>query len=215
MRRISDEELIGKRYGQLTIIGTSDKSSRYGHRYVVCRCDCGTVKEIALFHLTGGASKSCGCGISKAIIKRCTTHGDSGKRLYAIWRGIKNRCLNPNENCYPSYGGRGISICPEWMDYSIFKEWALNNGYQEDLTIDRIDVNGNYTPSNCRWIPFILQARNKRTNKIIEINGEKKLMIDWVKESPVYPSTVYDRIHKGWSIEDALFLTDQRFKKEN
>lgn len=209
-KRIEDNELIGKRYGMLVIIGISGKRDKSKHRYMVCQCDCGAVKEVTLYHLRSGASKSCGCQVRQSLIKRCTTHGDSGTRLFNIWQGMRRRCFNKNDSSFIHYGARGITICSEWSDYSVFKKWALSNGYNDSLTIERNDVDGNYCPENCSWIPFNLQARNTRNNRVVCINGKNKLMTDWIKESNVTRTTVYDRIRKGWSVEEALFKPDQR-----
>lgn len=214
MKRIDESELVGKRYGHLVVISDSSKRATNGHRRVVCRCDCGNVKEISISHLKTGASRSCGCGVRKATIRRCTTHGDTGTRLHNIWLGMRRRCYNKNEAAYPRYGGRGITICSEWNDYSCFKEWSLTHGYRDDLSIDRIDVNGNYSPSNCRWATIREQARNKRDNRVVEINGQKKLITEWLKESPVSASAVYDRLRKGWDIETALFTKNIRTIKK-
>lgn len=211
MRRIEDDKLIGQRYGRLVVIEVPTNKATDEHRKVVCRCDCGNVKEIALSHLRTGSSRSCGCGVSKAAIRRNTTHGDSGTRLHNIWLGMRRRCFNKNES---RYGGRGITVRSEWSDYLCFKKWSISNGYRDDLTLDRIDTNGNYSPSNCRWIVFKEQARNRTNNRLITINGQNKLMTDWLKVSPVTPTTVYDRLRKGWSVEDALFTPGRQRPKK-
>lgn len=119
-------------------------------------------------------------------------------RLYKIHQGMKARCYKANNENYKNYGGRGISICDEWRkNYKVFKEWAINNGYRDDLTIDRIDVNGNYEPSNCRWITIREQQRNKRTNRLIEYKGEIKLLCEWAKIYGISAEAINDRIKKG------------------
>ena len=107
------------------------------------------------------------------IAKSKTKHGMCGSRLYRIWAGMKDRCLNENEICYRDYGGRGIGVCAEWMEFEPFKNWALANGYSNELTIDRIDVNGDYTPENCRWATYKVQGNNKRNNHFIEFDGRR------------------------------------------
>lgn len=212
-KRKDESELKGQRFGHLVVISDSCSKAKNGHKKILCLCDCGNTKEVYIYHLKSGASKSCGCGVIKSTIRRNTTHGDTGTRLHSIWLGMRRRCSSKNDIYY---GGKGINICPEWNDYLAFKTWSLSNGYREDLTIDRIDVNSDYCPSNCRWICFRDQAKNRTNNRVVEINGQLKLMTEWIRESPVSNTTVYDRLRKGWTLEEALFLTDRRkIKKGN
>lgn len=204
------EEMIGKKYGHLTVLGVSSRTDKHGHKYLDCECDCGNFKTIAMYHIKSGASQSCGCGVVESTIRRNTTHGATGTRLYNIWSSMHNRCTNPNEKAYKYYGGRGIEVSSEWSVFETFRDWSLSHGYDESLTIDRIDVNGNYCPSNCRWITLAGQSRNRTNNRQVTINGETKLITDWIKESPVSSYTVYDRMRRGWSVENALFTSDQR-----
>ena len=118
---------------------------------------------------------------------------------------MKTRCYNPKASCYPRYGGRGIAICEEWLsDFASFKSWAENNGYDHSLTIDRIDVNGNYDPSNCRWIPIQQQALNTSKNHLVEIDGETKPLTEWSRLYGINPKTVRDRLARGWDYERAI-----------
>lgn len=127
------------------------------------------------------------------------------KRLNSIYQHMKDRCYNKRSDCYKNYGGRGISICEEWLkNKTNFYEWALNNGYKNDLTIDRINNNGNYEPSNCRWITRKLQNRNHRRNKIITYNNETYCITDWAIKIGLKPNTLIYRIKRGWTIERAL-----------
>jgi len=156
--------LIGQRFGRLIVLRDTGKRC---WRYVVwlCKCDCGRLTEVLNNNLRTGCTKSCGC-LQKEIVKKINTiHGDTkeGKavRLYRIWRSMKSRCYNPNHNSYKYYGGKGIKICDGWKnDYLAFKSWALANGYKDDLTIDRINPDGNYCPKNCRWIPKSENSRD-------------------------------------------------------
>ena len=207
-------EMVGKRYGYLTVLHIAEKKDKSGRKYLVCKCDCGNVKIIAAGHVRSGASKSCGCKGKEAVIKRCTTHGKSNSRLFTIWQGIKRRCNNQNDQSFDHYGGRGISMCKEWSDdFQSFYEWSMSNGYSDDLTIDRIDVNGNYEPSNCRWATRKTQSRNKRNNHFVSINGVNQCISDWCKVSPVSMTTIYQRIRNGWDIEKAILLPNQRCLK--
>lgn len=126
-------------------------------------------------------------------------------RLYGIWVNMKSRCYNPNVKAYPRYGGRGITICDEWKDnYKAFDTWARANGYREDLTIDRIDVDGNYEPSNCRWLTREEQNQNRRDNVYLELNGESHCITEWARITGIGQSVLSNRLKRGWSVEKAL-----------
>ena len=172
-----DKNLIGKKFGRLKVI--SDFSKNWEH-YCVCVCDCGKEKVVNYRALKSGNTKSCGCYLKEKSSQLNRTHGLSNKRIYKIWKGIKNRCKLETIPCYKNYGGRGICICDEWKnDFISFYNWSMANGYREDLTIDRIDVNGNYCPENCRWATYKEQSRNTRNNHIIEYNGESHCLSEW------------------------------------
>lgn len=132
-------------------------------------------------------------------------HGMSNTRLYHIWEGMKRRCKNPKAKNYKNYGGKGISICDEWdRSFEVFYEWAMANGYEDGLTLDRIDVNGNYEPSNCRWASWEEQENNRSNNKYIEYNGQTKTIAEWTRIFGKPRHIVYHRLKRGWSIEKAL-----------
>lgn len=144
-------------------------------------------------------------------------HGYAGNnrcRLYNTWLNIKQRCNNPTNTRYKNYGGRGIKVCEEWANNFIsFKNWAIKNNYNDNLTIDRIDVNGNYEPSNCRWISNKTQQNNRTNNRIIEFNGEKKTLKEWSETLNIKYNTLQKRLNKGWAIEVALTLSIQKHRK--
>ena len=139
-------------------------------------------------------------------------HGLSGSRLYYIWKSMRQRCMNPNCKNYPRYGGRGITIYPEWDDYEKFNEWALSNGYNELLTIDRIDVNGNYEPGNCKWSTSKEQANNRRTNHLLTHNGETHNIREWAAIMGVSETVIHERLKRGWSIEKTLTQPIRKMK---
>lgn len=129
----------------------------------------------------------------------------SDTRLYEIWRGMKRRCNDGNRKEYQIYGGRGIKVCKEWeTSFNAFRNWALNNGYNDTLTIERNDVNGNYEPSNCRWATKKEQANNRRDNKFLTHNGKTLTVAQWAKELNIHENTLRNRIQKGWS-EEKIF----------
>lgn len=201
-----ERDLTGLQFGDLTVISLAlrEKGKR---KYYRCQCSCGNIKDISASHLVTGASRSCGCKVRERTIERNLKHGDTNTRLFSIWSSMRKRCNNKNDM---HYGGRGISVCNEWNDYQTFKEWSIASGYDDNLTIERIDVNKGYCPQNCTWIPLSKQAKNKTNSRYVTINGKTALITEWCKVAPVTVTTVYQRIRNGWNVEDALTLTDRR-----
>ena len=175
LQKEKKHDLSNKKFGRLTTI---EKTASGKHTYYLCKCDCGAIKEIRSDGLVSGKVISCGCWKKESFQKNTTTHGMSNinKRLHMCWCQILQRCKNPKNGNYKYYGARGITVCNEWMEYKVFYEWALQNGYKDTLSIDRIDVNGNYEPSNCRWATDTQQARNKTNNLYLTVNGETKTL---------------------------------------
>ena len=202
-------DLTGQRFGRWTVIERS--KSHANEAYWVCKCDCGTIRTVRQLSLRQGVSRSCGClqreKARKITGDRSRTHGDFGTRLYGIWAAMKRRCYNPNTKFYHDYGGRGIAVCDEWQEYIPFKEWALANGYEEGLTIDRIDVNGNYCPENCRWITQREQCYNTRKTRFVGYKGKKYTMKDISDITGLKIRTIQGRYERGWTPEQ-IFSTE-------
>ena len=198
-------DLIGLRFGRLVAIerSTNSKSGKARWR---CECDCGNGTVVLSTNLVRGLTLSCGCLSREITSKRFGTHRLSESRLHETWSDMKKRCYNPNSKSFPTYGGRGITVCEEWKDdFQSFYKWAMANGYADDLTIDRIDVNGNYSPENCRWVDKLTQANNCRTNHYLTFNGKTQSIAEWARELGVSDSLIRQRIVTlGWSVERAL-----------
>ena len=218
--KLNPVEEIGKKYGRYTVIEFAGKSKN-GIVRVKCLCDCGNQKIVRLCSLKKGEIRSCGCLAKELLVERnktikYTTHAKSRTRLYTIWCDMKQRCLNKNSVVFRYYGGRNISICKEWEnDFNKFYDWAQKNGYSDNLTIDRIDVNGNYEPSNCRWITIQMQRKNTRNNIFVEIEGETKILKDWCDYYNITYTTVMSRLKLGWNIEKALKTPARKHKEYN
>lgn len=197
-------DLTGKRFGRLTVLSETDKRIS-GSVVWKCKCDCGNTVEVSHNHLSRGATVSCGCYNSEIIRK----HSKSRTHLYAVWNCMKERCQKETHPQYKDYGGRGISVCEEWLDPSAFFKWAEENGYDKNAkrgkcTLDRIDVNGNYEPSNCRWVDMKVQCRNRRSNAVVEFNGEKHCLAEWAEKLNVPSARLYSRWRRGWSPREII-----------
>lgn len=189
-------ELAGKRFGKIKVL--SRKGVEKGSVIWNCVCDCGKEIEISTSRLNFGNVNSCGCVKRQRAIERNTTHGKSNTRLYEIWVGMKKRCYNPKCKAYERYGGRGITVCQEWLDDFInFYNWALGNGYSDTLSIDRIDVNGNYEPNNCRWASDKEQGRNQRKTIYFTLFQIEKSLSEWCEYAEVKYMRAYQRMKNG------------------
>lgn len=202
------EELINKKYGRLVIISYDTKKGN--KHYVNCKCDCGNTKSIRFSRLKSGETKSCGCIRLENLEKlrhlnNLNRHGKSKDKLYSVYSSIKYRCYNVNANNYKHYGGKGVKVCDEWLnDFMKFYNWSHNNGYREGLSIDRIDVNGDYEPSNCRWADSTTQSNNKCNTIYLTYNNKTQSLSAWAKELSIPYGTAYSRFSRGKETNNIL-----------
>lgn len=210
--------IIGTQYGDWTLL---NEIARNHEKYYLCRCACGIEKPVSKSNLRLGKSKSCNKGACKSL---ATTHGKTNHPLYSVWQGIKSRLADPtgNNECYA-----GVLMCPEWQDFTAFYDWAINAGYSEGLSIDRIESNGMYSPSNCRWVDATVQAQNRRGHRKAEIaykgvfrakprNGEVKYK--GTGKSPYYYIVTYKgKRYQDWgySSPEAAYRAKCKFIEEN
>jgi hypothetical protein len=194
------EDLTGQRFGRLIAIKPIGK---HKNRSIIweCKCDCGCITQALSARLKTGEKRSCGCLQKESekmnLIKgqSKTIHGMRNTRIYVAWCDMKKRCNNPKDYNYKNYGGRGISVCVEWVnDFMSFFNWAMDNGYSKDLTIDRINNDGNYEPLNCRWVDNITQANNRRVTKKITIDGETNTLYYFSQKYGISREILYNRI---------------------
>lgn len=207
-------DLTGQTFGHLVVLKRAEtRIGKGGHRRTMwlCRCSCGAEKEISSDALTSGNQISCGCVGAQHRKEATTKHGMADTPLYRVWNTIKSRCYNKNVRTYKYYGGRGIKMCDEWYnDFGAFRDWAFANGYQDGVrgaeqTIDRIDVDGDYTPDNCRIITQTEQMNNIRTNHRIEYNGESHTIAEWSRITGINQFKIRARMTElGWTAERAL-----------
>lgn len=204
--------LTGCRFGRLVVLEIEKPIRDTKRLRWVCRCDCGAVKTVSRQHLRQGHTQSCGCHRRDWGATLSKTHGLATSRLYRIWSGMRQRCLNPRATNAHRYLGRGITVCPEWSSFEKFLEWSRASGYEPHLTLDRADNNGPYSPENCRWATTSQQARNRRNTRKYSLHGKSKLIQEWAAEFEISAETVKSRLRMGWDILSALSSPPQRDK---
>lgn len=206
------KNIIGKKFGKLTVLELHHKEQIYypngtknGFRYYyLCQCECGNKAVIRKDGLN--STVSCGCFRKEQAYKATFKKNNIRKsRIYKIYYKIKQRCYNKKFTFYKNYGGRGILLCNEWLNsFENFYNWSINNGYSDKLTIDRIDVNKNYCPENCRWVNMKTQQNNRRNNHYLKYNGKTKTLSEWGEVFGIKPRTIRARLKYGWDIEKAI-----------
>lgn len=202
---MNKKDITGQKFGKLTVL-KSVGLNKYNQVLWLCQCECGNTTTTITSNLIQGKTKSCGCFAIETRKKLHKTHGLCYTRLNSIYRKMKQRCLCKTNPSYSSYGGRGITICNEWLDdFMNFYNWAVVNGYTDKLSIDRIDNNGNYEPNNCRWADYKTQARNTRHCHFVEYKGQKKPLSEWCEILKLNYPKILQRIQKlKWSPQRAF-----------
>jgi hypothetical protein len=198
-------DLAGQRYGMLSVISKTEKRNAAGNIIWKCRCDCGNEVEVCTLHLKDGHTQSCGCLGHKKRLEANTKHRLYHERIYKIWQGMKSRCQSKGTPNYQHYGAKGVTVCDAWQDFIPFYEWAMANGYSDDLSIDRINVYGNYEPSNCRWADRETQDNNRTDSHFITCNGKTQTITQWSRETGISYSAISWRLKSPyWTVEQAL-----------
>lgn len=218
MRKI---DLTGQSFGRLTVVGEYKGEKKYAGSKWICKCICGNTAIIARSSLVGGRTKSCGClndEVRRKPKEKERKRSEKYKKIENRYYGIKRRCYSEKDKWYHNYGGRGIRMCDEWIGedgFMNFYNWAINNGYNDFLTIDRIDNNGNYSPENCRWVTVKQQSNNRRTNRIVEYKGESHTVSEWSEITGIKERTLLNRLDR-WSVQEALEKeVDKRYSRKN
>lgn len=189
-------DLTNKKFGKLLVLSQASRAKNNSIRWL-CRCECGKEIIVQGGHLRSGHTTSCGCSNIK--------HKMTNTRIYGIWNGMINRCVNPNKSSYKYYGDRGISFCAEWKEFINFYNWAIQNGYNENLTLDRINPDKDYSPENCRWVTLKEQANNLRTNRKLTYNNETLNISQWAEKTGLSHATITRRLDVyKWSVEKTL-----------
>jgi hypothetical protein len=206
---------VGFRCNRLVIAGDATRHPADRNRVLYpCRCDCGVDVLVRADSLRSGQVKSCGCYTRAMVSKAGTRHGMSRTRLYNTWRNMKGRCAQPHA-AHQWHHGRGITVCAEWQTFEPFRDWALANGYRDDLEIDRIDNDGHYCPQNCRWVDESAQLLNRRPDPAYTAFGECKSLAQWAKDPRcrVGHAGLWKRLQAGVPMEQALTTPRQTYKK--
>lgn len=196
-------DLTGQKFNRLVVIGRAE-NNKNGKAVWICQCECGNYCKATTGGLKTGNNQSCGCLHKETFSNK--KHGKRNTRLYRIYAHMKCRCYDANNKDYMDYGGRGISVCDEWLnDFDSFYRWAIKNGYKDELTIERMNVDGNYEPTNCTWATRAEQCNNKRSNILITFGKKTQNLKQWSDELGTSYTKLYQRLYvRGWSVEKAF-----------
>ena len=199
-------DITGQRFGRLTVLRL-DKIDKRGEKFWLCQCDCGNTASVSSYKLRTGYTRSCGC-LQQEHRKEGFNrkHGMADTKLYVIWQNMKHRCTDPKNMMFKHYGGRGITVCQEWLSgFEQFLKWAESAGYYEGLSLERINVNGNYEPNNCKWITKTQQYLNRTDSHFLTAFGRTQTIKEWADESGIKYDTIERRVNQyGWSAEKAV-----------
>lgn len=204
-------DLLGRRYGRLIVLAKAEPGDDKRARWLV-QCDCGTKKVVRQWLLLRGRTSSCGCLARELTVRRSRTHGMTNSPEWLTWRRMRARCYNENCDSYPHYGGRGIRVCDRWLES--FQSFLEDMGPRptDRHSIDRINVNGDYEPNNCRWATPEQQGSNRTCNRVLTANGETAIAAEWARRAGVSQTTINNRLERGWPVEKAVTAPDQRWK---
>ncbi len=208
------KNLVGKQFGRLSVVARGE-NTKNGKSKWVCVCQCGKSKkkQVTSYDLESGKVRSCGCLYKESNKGRNATHSKTGTRLYQIWLSMRQRCECSSASGFANYGGRGVTVCEAWSNFQDFHKWAMSHGYADSLTIDRIDVNGNYCPENCRWVTMKEQQNNRRNNRVVEYGGKKYTLSELAQCLKIRPATLAWRIDHGWKEEEFSLLPNMNNKR--
>lgn len=207
--------VVGQRFTSWTVIeiAMGEMAKQVRHRKILCRCTCGREDFVSWSNLRYGLSTGCrACPMRRTMTKHAATSGGTEQRVYREWKAMKWRC-SPRNKRRADYFDRGISVCEEWaVSFPAFRDWATANGYEDHLTLDRVDNDGNYGPENCRWATRVQQARNKRTNRLLTVWGETKSIAEWAEDPRCEVSryTIATRLWMGWGEAESVTTPPQR-----
>lgn len=208
------KDLSNQRFGRLLVLERTDNIGKF--TAFKCKCDCGSIVNVKSILLTTNKTKSCGCyrrdfGVING--HKSLKHGHVGSKLYSVHSDMIARCERLTHHAYDNYGGRGIKVCTEWHDVSLFVGWANKNGYSDSLTLDRVDVNGNYEPSNCRWVTMKIQQNNRRNNHLVTYNNETHNVTEWSSILGIPRYIIQNRLNSKWSAERAFTTPHKSYKR--
>lgn len=195
--------MLGRKFGKLTVIEMACNID--GQKAWICKCECGNMTiPVRGYDLRAGRQKSCGCSKRDGKKSSLYKHGGKGTKLYEVFKTMHRRCEAETSNRYSYYGGRGISVSPEWSDFTVFREWAIANGYSEGLTLERIDNDGDYEPNNCRWATMKEQSNNRRNSIFLDIDGQTLTIAQWSDLTGIPYETIYCRYRRGMTGKDVI-----------
>lgn len=206
------KDYAGETFGRLIAVSLVEREDKWNDHKWLFKCQCGNEKVAGIKQVRSGHTSSCGCLASEVVVKRNTSHGLSkNSATYRSWKDMRARCNSPSNSDFKDYGGRGVSICDRWNDFGAF--FADMGERPTGTTLDRIEVNGNYEPSNCRWATASQQANNKRSNHVIEYRGQKRTLLQWCGEFGIDHSKARYRLKMGWALDDVFSAGDFRIAK--